>query len=219
MQLLLVEDDISLGSGLKNALSRENFTVNLVTTGHLTVTAVRTEPPDILILDLGLPDMDGMEVLSQVKKLQPRMPVMLLSARTGLDDKVTGLDKGADDYLAKPFNLKELTARLRVFERRLTTATTSIISLGGVELDTQAYSVVIQGERVDMSRREFMLLKALMENAGKVLTRNSLATRLYSWGEELSSNAIEVHIHNLRKRLPDKFIKTVRGIGYTIHKP
>jgi DNA-binding response OmpR family regulator len=144
---------------------------------------------------------------------------MVLTARTGLDDKVTGLDKGADDYLAKPFDLKELTARLRVFERRLATATTSIISLGYVELDTQAHSVNIQGELVDMYRREFMPLKALLESAGKVLTRDSLATRLYSWGEALSSNAIEVHIHNLRKRLPDKFITTVRGIGYTIHKP
>ncbi|MFA7552915.1 MAG: response regulator transcription factor [Spongiibacteraceae bacterium] len=218
MRLLLVEDDISLGSGLKEALSREGFAVNLVTTGALALAAVRAEPPDIMILDLGLPDMDGLDVLSAVKKLPTHIPVLLLTARTGTENKVTGLDKGADDYLAKPFDIKELAARLRVFERRLTAATTSVITIGGVELDTHAHSIQIEGQITDVSRREYMLLKALMENAGKVLTRESLETRLYSWGEEISSNAIEVHIHNLRKRLPDKFIKTVRGIGYTVPK-
>ena len=143
-------------------------------------------------------------------------PVLVLTARDGLDDKVSGLDGGADDYLAKPFDMQELAARLRVFERRLSTATTSRIVVGEVELDTAAHTVRVGGQPVELPRREYMLLKSLMESAGKVLTRESLETRLYSWGEEVASNALEVHIHHLRRKLPDNLIRTVRGIGYTV---
>ncbi|WP_101758138.1 response regulator transcription factor [Oceanicoccus sp. KOV_DT_Chl] len=219
MRILLVEDDPSLGVGLKDALSHEGFVINLVTSGSEALAAIRAEAPDILVLDLGLPDMDGLEVLTKIKQQTANIPVMVLTARSDLNDKINGLDKGADDYLAKPFEIKELAARLRVFERRLATATSSTIIIGNVKLDTASHSVTVNDELIDFSRREFMLLKSLMENAGKVLTRDALETRLYSWGEEVASNAIEVHIHHLRKKLPDHLIKTVRGIGYTVTKP
>jgi DNA-binding response OmpR family regulator len=216
MRILLVEDDASLAAGLQDALGREGFVVNHVTYGQQALAAVRAETPDIMVLDLGLPDMDGLKVLAQVRQRNEHVPVMVLTARGGMDDKIAGLDSGADDYLAKPFDMKELAARLRVFERRLSTAVTGTIVVGDVELNTSAHSVQVTGERIDLPRREYMLLKALMESAGKVLTRESLEARLYSWGEEVASNALEVHIHHLRKKLPDKLIKTVRGIGYTV---
>ncbi|MEH6582986.1 MAG: response regulator transcription factor [Halioglobus sp.] len=219
MRILLVEDDASLAAGLQDALGREGFVVNHVSTGQLALAAVRAEAPDIMVLDLGLPDMDGLEVLAGVRRCEDHVPVMVLTARDAMDDKIAGLDSGADDYLAKPFDMKELAARLRVFERRLATAVTSTITVGEVELDTSAHSVRVLGVGVDLPRREYMLLKTLLESAGKVLTRESLETRLYSWGEEVSSNALEVHIHHLRKKLPANLIKTVRGIGYTVAQP
>jgi len=216
MRILLVEDDVSLAAGLQDALGREGFVVNHVATGQQALAAVRAEAPDIIVLDLGLPDMDGLQVLSRVRQREEHIPVMLLTARDGVDDKIAGLDGGADDYLAKPFDMKELAARLRVFERRLATAVSSTIVVGDVTLDTSAHLVQVKGEVVELPRREYMLLKALMESAGKVLTRDALEARLYSWGEEVASNALEVHIHHLRKKLPDKLIKTVRGIGYIV---
>lgn len=216
MRILLVEDDVSLAAGLQDALGREGFVVNHVANGAMALAAVRAEAPDIIVLDLGLPDMDGLKVLAQVRSRKDYVPVLVLTARDGVDDKIVGLDSGADDYLAKPFDMKELAARLRVFERRLTTATTSSITVGDVVLDTSAHVVKVGEAVVDLPRREYMLLKALMESAGKVLTRESLETRLYSWGEEVASNALEVHIHHLRKKMPGELIKTVRGIGYTV---
>ena len=216
MRILLIEDDASLAAGLRAALSREGFAVNHVSSGAGALASVRTERPDIIVLDLGLPDMDGLQVLARLRKSGGHIPVLVLTARDGLDDKVSGLDGGADDYLAKPFDMQELAARLRVFERRLSTATTSRIVVGEVELDTAAHTVRVGGQPVELPRREYMLLKSLMESAGKVLTRESLETRLYSWGEEVASNALEVHIHHLRRKLPDNLIRTVRGIGYTV---
>lgn len=216
MRILLVEDDYSLAAGLQSGLSREGFVVNHVASGRQALAAVRAEEPDMVVLDLGLPDMDGLAVLRQVRAQSKQLPVLVLTARDGPDHKVEGLDSGADDYLAKPFDMKELAARLRVFERRLSTATSSKIEIGSVEIDTAAHSVHVDGQRIDLPRREYMLLKALMESAGKVLTRDALETRLYSWGEEVASNTLEVHIHHLRKKLPRELIKTVRGIGYTV---
>ena len=216
MRILLVEDDVSLAAGLQDALGREGFVVNHVASGTMALAAVRAEAPDFIVLDLGLPDMDGLKVLAQVRARKDYVPVLVLTARDGVADKIAGLDSGADDFLAKPFDMKELAARLRVFERRLTTATTSSITVGDVVLDTSAHVVQVEGKVVDLPRREYMLLKALMESAGKVLTRESLETRLYSWGEEVASNALEVHIHHLRKKMPGEIIKTVRGIGYTV---
>lgn len=218
MQILLVEDDNSLATGLKKALRSEGFTVNNVAEGKAALHVVATEPPDIIVLDLGLPDMDGLEVLRQLRRSGSSLPVLVLTARASIDARVAGLDLGADDYLPKPFEIPELIARLRVIERRLSTIVDSKIRIGAVELDTLRHAVFCNGEPVDLPRREYALLKSLMETAGKVQTREQLETRLYPWGEEVSSNAIEVHIHHLRKKLGNDLIKTVRGVGYTIRQ-
>jgi len=216
MRILLVEDDSSLAQGLQTALRREGLTVDHVTTGKAALQAVQAEAPDLIILDLGLPDMDGLEVLNSLRGGKQALLVMVLTARDTTADKISGLDQGADDYLAKPFEMPELLARLRALERRITAVQTSDISIGQVMLDTLTHTVSVDGKNVELPRREFMLLKALMENPGRVMSREKLETRLYGWGEELASNSIEVHIHHLRKKIPAGFIKTIRGIGYTV---
>ena len=219
MLILLVEDDVSLAEGLKSALKREGFSINHVTKGITAVEAIKTEVPDIVVLDLGLPDIDGLEVLSRMRNHAPLLPILLLTARDSLEDKVVGLNCGADDYLPKPFEIPELLARLRVFERRLGTVLTSDISIGSVTLDSINREVTLNSNPIELPRKEYMLLKALMENAGRVQTRDRLETNLYSWGEEVASNSLEVHIHHLRKKLGSNFIKTVRGVGYIVKKP
>ncbi|MCR8923009.1 response regulator [Dasania sp. GY-MA-18] len=219
MQLLLVEDDHLLAKGLQQALAKQGHAVNAVSTGEAALHVVNTEPPDIVILDLGLPDMDGIAVLKRLRKKKADLPVLILTARNELDDKIYGLDCGADDYLAKPFDVAELFARLRVLERRLATHKSSEITIGDVSLDIQKNTVSFQSADIELSRREYMLLKSLMENAGRIQTRDTLEARLYSWGEEVSSNALEVHIHHLRKKLGADFIKTVRGVGYKVNLP
>jgi DNA-binding response OmpR family regulator len=218
MQILLVEDDYPLAKGLQQALQAEDFVVNFVGSGEAAIHIIKTETPDIVILDIGLPDIDGLKVLQRIRPSYPTLPVLLLTARDTVEDKVKGLDSGADDYLAKPFDMPELIARLRVFERRLSTTHSHKIVIGDISIDTKAHEVCINNNPIDLSRREYMLLKALMESAGKIQSKDALETKLYSWGEEVSSNTIEVHIHNLRKKLNNDFIKTVRGIGYTIKK-
>jgi len=218
MQLLLVEDDPALASGLQRALQNEGFAVNHVATGQHALQVVKTETPDIVILDLGLPDIDGLEVLKKIRKKHASLPVLLLTARDTMDDKVAGLDTGADDYLAKPFDMQELLARLRVLERRLGTAQSNEILIGEVSLSMTTHQVTFSGQDVEISKREYMLLKALMENAGKVQTRGRLESKLYSWDDGIASNALEVHVHNLRKKFGPDFIKTVRGVGYTVKK-
>jgi len=216
MQVLLIEDDPALAQALTQTLKREGFTVNHLAEGKQGILAVQTELPDIVILDLGLPDIDGTEVLKAIRIESADLPVLVLTARTSLDDKVKGLDLGADDYLAKPFEVDELLARLRVFERRASTLKHAGLTIGEVSIDSASHQVTVSGEPIDFSRREFMLLKAMMENSGRVQTRDSLESKLYSWGEEVSSNTIEVHIHHLRKKLPNQFIQTLRGIGYIV---
>ncbi len=216
MQILLVEDDVHLAQALSTALKREGFVINHLTQGRQAIHAVDTETPDIVILDLGLPDMDGTQVLKEIRQFNTELPVLILTARTALEDKVSGLDLGADDYLAKPFEIDELLARLRVFARRASTVKKTAITIGTVSLDNASRRVTVSGEDIDLSRREYMVLKALMENAGRVQTREKLESRLYSWGEEVASNTIEVHIHHLRRKLPEKFIRTIRGVGYVV---
>ncbi|MEZ5524148.1 MAG: response regulator [Pseudomonadales bacterium] len=216
MQILLVEDDHLLAKALQQALQEQQNTVNAVGTGEAALHILDTEPPDVVILDLGLPDVDGIDVLKRARKKHVEMPILVLTARAELDDRITGLDSGADDYLAKPFEMEELFARLRVLERRLSTTKSTEIRIDRVTLDIQLNTVTLDDKQLDLSRREFMLLKSLMENAGRVQTRSTLENRLYNWGEEVSSNALEVHIHHLRKKLGSDFIKTVRGVGYKV---
>jgi DNA-binding response OmpR family regulator len=216
MHILLIEDDSQLAANLSKALTASGHVVNHVDKGQHGLNSLKTEAPDIVILDLGLPDMDGISVLKKLRAINRELPVLLLTARDSIDDKVAGLDSGADDYLAKPFDMSELQARLRVLGRRLTTAKSNEITIGDVALDTSQHRVLLSGKPVELSRREFMLLTLLMENAGKVMTRSSLESRLYSWGEEVASNTVEVHIHHLRKKFGQEFIRTVRGVGYRI---
>jgi len=216
MSILLVEDDQDLATGLLEALRKEGLAINHVATGKDALHVIAAETPDIVILDLGLPDMDGLAVLKQLRKQQSELPVLLLTARDSLGDKIAGLDSGADDYLPKPFEMAELLARLRALGRRTGTAKTNVIGIGDVSLDTASQAVLVKGELAELPRREYMLLKVLMENAGRVQTRDSLENKLYSWGEEVASNALEVHIHHLRKKLGSDFIATVRGVGYTV---
>jgi DNA-binding response OmpR family regulator len=171
------------------------------------------------VLDLGLPDMDGLDVLKSIRRHGSSIPVLILTARASVDARVSGLDLGADDYLPKPFEIPELIARLRVIERRLSTTQDSRIQVGDIALDTLSQQAYRDDAPVDLPRREYTVLKQLMENVGKVQTREQLETRLYAWGEEVSSNAIEVHVHHIRKKLGNDLIKTVRGVGYTIRKP
>jgi len=219
MRLLLVEDDIALRDGLQQALTVQGFAVNAVSSGAQALAVARAGDCDTVILDLGLPDMDGLSVLKQLRQKWPRLPVLILTARDSLDDRIKGLDLGADDYLVKPFAAPELFARLRVIERRLGTAATHLVRCGEVELDTSAMQLNIGKQVVALSRREYVLLKELMESAGRIKTREQLEASLYSWGEEVASNALEVHISNLRKKLPADFIRTVRGVGYSIARP
>lgn len=218
MRVLLVEDDKPLSSALAQSLHHANYTVDCVYSGHQALTALHAAQNDIVILDLGLPDQDGIDVLKSIRKKLPTLPVLILTARDKTSDKICGLDAGADDYLAKPFEIAELLARLRVLERRLGTASQSLITVKNVSMDTTHHIVTIDNSEVHLPRREFMLLKALIENAGRILSKHQLESKLYEWGEEVASNTIEVHISNLRKKMPEEFIKTVRGVGYCISK-
>ena len=216
MRILLVEDDEPLSAALSNSLRGANYVVDCVYRGKEALAMLAAEQTDIVILDLGLPDMDGLEVLRQIRQKVKDMPVIILTARDKVTDKILGLDAGADDYLPKPFDMDELFARLRVLERRLGTASTAMVKIGEVALNTQTLELAVGGEAVSLPRRELMLLKVLMENRGRIQPKQKLESRLYEWGDEVSSNTIEVHIHHLRKKLPENFIKTIRGVGYSI---
>jgi len=218
LKVLLVEDDKDLAAGLVKVLQTESFLVCHSARGSDAKSQFTQFQPDLVILDLGLPDIDGIQVLKYFRSQKKETPVLILTARDGLADKVNALDIGADDYLAKPFDLAELLARLRVMTRRLGTASSSKIQVGNVVLDTAAHALMVNGEAVRLPRKEYMVLKTLMEEAGRVKTKEMLENNLYEWGEEIGSNAIEVHISNLRKKLPEQFIKTIRGVGYTVSR-
>ncbi|WOI38926.1 response regulator transcription factor [Alteromonas sp. CI.11.F.A3] len=216
MRILLVEDDRPLSSALKVSLSKANYVVDCVYDGASALNTFKMSQSDIVILDLGLPDQDGLNVLKRIRKTNPVLPVLILTARDKTTDKISGLDAGADDYLPKPFEIDELLARLRVLERRLGTASQSVITVKNVSLDTAHHTLTIEGDKVHLPRRELMLLKALIENAGRILSKHQLESKLYEWGEEVASNTIEVHISHLRKKVPENFIRTIRGVGYCI---
>ncbi len=218
MRILLVEDDELLGEGTRKGLIQDGYTVDWVRDGLLADQALKNEKFDLVVLDLGLPKMPGIAVLEGLRERGNTTPVLILTARESIEDRVKGLDTGADDYLTKPFNLDELLARLRSLQRRFASRAAPLLSYGTISLDPASHTVTFNDEPVNLSRREFALLHVLLENAGRVLSREHLTQSLYGWGEEVDSNALEVHVHNLRKRFGQEFIRTVRGIGYTIEK-
>lgn len=218
MRILLVEDDELLGDGLRTGLIQYGYTVDWLKDGMAADQALRTENFDVVVLDLGLPKLTGITVLQNLRSRGQVTPVIVLTARDAIEDRVKGLDSGADDYLTKPFDLDELCARMRALQRRSTTRAEPTLAHDNIVLDPAAHSVKLNGELVNVSRREFALLQKLLENAGRVLSREHLAQSLYGWGEDVDSNALEVHIHNLRKKFGQEFIHTIRGIGYMIDK-
>lgn len=219
MRILLVEDDELLGDGVRTGLLQYQYTVDWVKNGLAALQALKTEHFDLAILDINLPRLSGLEILKTIRSQNINIPVLILTARDTVDDRIQGLDVGADDYLVKPFDLDELCARIRAIKRRAGTRNTPIITIGEVSLQPATRSVTIGKTPVELSRREFSLLQMLMENAGRVLSREQITQSLYGWGDDIDSNALEVHVHNLRKKFNDKFIRTIRGVGYIIEKP
>ncbi len=218
MRLLLVEDDEVLGDGLKAGLKQSGYTVDWVQDGQSADTAFVTDSFDVAVLDLGLPKMSGLEVLRNLRSRGDELPVLILTARDGVADRVAGLDSGADDYLTKPFDLDELCARLRALQRRKAGRAEPVIEHGAVKLDPAAHQVFLDGELVNLSMREFVLLQHLMENVGRVIPRARLEQKLYGWESEVESNSLEVFVHHLRKKLGANLIRTVRGVGYIIEQ-
>ncbi len=218
MNVLLVEDDLHLAKAVLRLLKRRGFVVNHLSEGQTACIYIKAESPKIIILDLGLPDIDGLDVLKFIRKHKISSQVLILTARDSSHDTVFGLDNGADDYLVKPFDPSELLARLRVMERRLGTSYSAEIILGPVSLNAEANIAMLHGKKIRLSNIEFMLLKALMGNFSVIHSRKDLESKIYKWGNEVTSNSIDVHIHNLRKKLPEGFIQTVHGIGYTVRK-
>ena len=219
MRLLLIEDDESLGQGLLTALRRAGYAIDWLTDGAGAIAALQSEPIDALILDLGLPGRDGLEVLADIRAAGIETPVIILTARDAIPDRIRGLDAGADDYLAKPFDIGELKARVRALLRRREGRTGRGVQLGDLEIDLERHEASWQGRPLDLSRRELALLNELVLSPGRVLTRDSLLQKLYGWDEDVSANTLEVHVHNLRKKLPVDLIRTVRGVGYTARLP
>lgn len=218
MRILLVEDDPELGDGLMVGLRQAGFAVDWLRDGQAADQALHTETFDFVVLDLGLPRLSGMEVLNRARNRGQTMPILILTARDATGDKVSGLDAGADDYLVKPIDLDELTARIRALTRRSAGRAAPLLVHGELAVDPAAHVVTLSGQAVELSSREFSLLQLLLENAGRVLTRTQLEQSLYGWRDEPDSNALEVHIHHLRRKLGSDLIRTLRGVGYTIPK-
>lgn len=218
MRILLVEDDPELGDGLTVGLRQAGFAVDWLRDGHSADQALQSESFDLIVLDLGLPRLSGMEVLNRARGRGQTMPILILTARDATGDKVSGLDAGADDYLVKPIDLDELSARIRALTRRSAGRAAPLLTHGNLSIDLAAHCVTLAGEEVELSSREFSLLQILIENAGRVLTRTQLEQSIYGWRDEPDSNALEVHIHHLRKKLGSDLIRTLRGVGYTISK-
>ncbi len=218
MHLLLVEDDAMLGRGILGGLKKQGYTVDWMSTGEAALQCIAEEKYQLLILDLTLPDMDGSEVLSRLRQAEETVPVLILTARDSIADRVGGLDLGADDYLTKPFEYEELMARIRALLRRRSGRADQTIRYGDIVLHPEALAVFYQGEQVQLPRREYLLLQELLTNTGRVLTRDQLEQAVYEYGQEVASNAIEVHVHHLRKKLYNNLIRTIRGVGYLVEK-
>ncbi len=218
MRLLLIEDDKLLGESMLTSLNRHGFTVDWLEKGSGVVEALRMEEFTAVILDLTLPDIDGLEVLKRLRSAEFTLPVLILTARDDINDRVRGLDGGADDYLGKPFALEELLARLRVLIRRQSGSAQQQIVIGDLTLSLAEQSVKHHGERLKLTKNEFKILASLLTNAGRVMSKEQLQQSVHGWDDSGSDNAIEVHIHNLRKKVAGNVIKNIRGIGYIIEK-
>ena len=216
MRVLLVEDDELIANGVREALRRRAYQVDWINNGRDALNAALDNPFDLIILDLGLPGMDGLDVLGKLRAQHRLTPTIILSARGTTQNRIDGLNVGADDYLVKPFELEELFARIHAIERRTSGSATNVLRMGQIELDLAGLRVIYNGQEVTLQRREFSLLKKLMENPRQVFTREQLEESLYGWTSDLGSNAIDVYVHNIRKKLYSDVIKTLRGVGYRI---
>lgn len=219
MRILLAEDDLILGDGLRAGLRQQGFLVDWVRDGVAAERELGSGDYQAAVLDLGLPLKDGLDVLQALRARKIATPVLVLTARDAVPDRIKGLDLGADDYVLKPVDLFELGARLRSLVRRAHGQTQDVLTCGDLQMNLSARQVTLAGQGVTLSMREFDLLHALMRNTGRILSREQLEQQLYSWGYEVESNTIEVHIHHLRKKLRAELIQTVRGVGYTLLQP
>ncbi|MBS1210349.1 MAG: two component transcriptional regulator, winged helix family [Proteobacteria bacterium] len=216
MRILLVEDHPLLGDAIHVSLRQAGYSVDWVQDGVAADTALATDEFAAVVLDLGLPRRSGLEVLQALRQRGAQVPVIILTARDSVEDRIRGLDCGADDYLVKPFDMGELAARLRALVRRSAGSASAALHIGGLSIDPASLSVTRDGQAVSLSAREFALLHALALNAGRVLTKAQLEQHLYAWGEEVESNTIEVFIHHLRRKLGAATIRTIRGVGYLL---
>jgi two-component system response regulator QseB len=216
VHIVLIEDDVQLGDAIRNALEQQAYAVTWLRTGKEALFAFQDETADLVLLDLGLPDMDGLDVLARARQERISTPVLVMTARDAVQTRVRGLDLGADDYLVKPFHLDELAARIRSLTRRARGLSDSLIEVGDIRLNLATQVVGFRGGSVDLARREFALLRVLMERAGQIVRREDLETALYGIDAGVDSNALEVQVHWLRKKLSPESIRTVRGVGYMI---
>lgn len=216
MRILLVEDNRQLGEGLRAGLAQAGFAADWARDGEEAELALAGQGYDAMVLDLGLPKRDGLAVLRRLRAGRNSLPVLILTARDTVPDRITGLDAGADDYLVKPFELGELQARLRALLRRSRGVSEPVVRLGRVSLDPQSHEVTLDGKPVDLSAREFATLQELVLSPGRVFSKHQLEDKIYGWGEEVESNAVEVYVHHLRRKLYPGLIRTIRGVGYTI---
>lgn len=219
MRILVIEDDRLIGDGIKVGLIKLGFSVDWFTEGKEGLTALSAAPYDAVVLDLSLPGMDGLEILRQWRQQGQDEPVLILTARDALEQRVAGLQQGADDYLCKPFALSEVAARLQALIRRRHGQLQPTLSHGALVMECGSHTVTLNGDPLPLKSRELALLELFMMNTGRVLTRAQLEEKLYSWDEDISSNAVEVHIHHLRKKLGSQFIRTIHGVGYTLGEP
>lgn len=216
MRLLLAEDDEMIGESVLDALRGEGYAVDWVRDGAIADSVLRTEQYDLMVLDLGLPKMDGIAVLRGLRARHDRTPVLVATARDAVSDRIKGLDAGADDYVLKPYDLDELSARIRALTRRAAGRAEPVFTFGRISLDPAAHEALLDGEPVALSQREWAVLEALIARPGMILSRAQLEEKLYSWKDEISSNAVEVYIHSLRKKLGAEFIRNIRGMGYMV---
>jgi two-component system response regulator QseB len=216
VHILLVEDDIQLGEAIRHALEQQSYAVTWLRDGNEAATALRDPSADLVLLDLGLPGKDGMDVLLGARRQGVKTPILVLTARDAVDTRIRGLDLGADDFLVKPFHLGELVARIRSLTRRAQGLSDNLIEAGGMQLNLATAEVEFRGEKVSLTRREFSLLQVLMERAGRIVRRDALENSVYGLDTLVERNAIEVQVHWLRKKLSPEVITTVRGIGYMI---